>query len=88
MADEPTAPEHIPYKITHQEKTSVLTPYNLFQEVWRVHYEWGKGQHSYIEVPVTEYTPAEVDQKIQEELESANGVQNLGPEPHPDNLAT
>lgn len=81
-------PEHIPYKITSQEKTSTLTPGGGgFQEVWRVTFEAPNGVHSFIEVPVTEWSSASVDAKIEEELETIMSIHELGPEPHPDNLA-
>jgi len=87
MADEAPPAPHIPYTITGQEKTQTLTPNGLFQEIWRVNYEAPNGVHAYVEVPVREYTPAEVDRRIQVELENIMGVHTLGPQPHPENLA-
>jgi hypothetical protein len=81
-------PDHIPYKITSTEKTSSLAPGgNGFQEVWRVTYEGPNGTHSFVEVPVAEFTPQRVDELIAEEVENISGVHELGPEPHPENLA-
>jgi len=81
------APEHIPYKITAQEKTQRLGQNGVFEDVWRVSYVGPRGVHSSIEVPVEEYEPAEVDRKIEAELENVTGVHELGPEPHPENTA-
>ena len=87
MASPAPAPDHIPYKITSQEKTQQLTPDGRFVDVWRVSFEAPNGTHTYIEIPVSEYDPATVDSKIEEELETIMGVHELGPEPHPENAA-
>lgn len=82
------APPHIPYKITAQEKTQQLTPDGRFVDVWRISFESAEtGYHSFIEVPIGEYNAANVDRLIEVELENIHGVHELGPEPHPENLA-
>ena len=86
MADE-TAPDHIPYKITSQEKTQQLTPDGRFVDVWRIGYEGPNGYHSFVTIPVSEFEPAHVDSVIEAELDTIMSVHNLGPEPHPENLA-
>jgi hypothetical protein len=78
---------HIPYKIISQEETQQLTPDSRFVKVWRVSFEGPNGYHAAIEVPESEYDAARVDQLIQEKLENIVAVHELGPEPHPDNLA-
>jgi hypothetical protein len=84
----PASPEHIPYRIVAQEKTQQLSPAGIFQDVWKVSFEVPSvGVHSFIEVPVNEYNPANVDAKIQEEADAITGTHSLGPEPHPENLA-
>lgn len=84
----PAAPEHVIYRITSQEKTQQLSPAGMFVDVWRVSYEVPEvGVHSFLEVPLAEYTPANVDAKIQEEAEKVVETHGLGPAPHPDNLA-
>ena len=80
--------EHVPYKITSQEKTQKFEPNNTFQEVWRVTYEGPENYHSFVDVPATQYNAATVDQLIEQELESVMEVHNLGEQPHPENLAT
>lgn len=87
MAAPAPVPDHIPYTVISQEKTQQLTPQGVFADVWRVTFKGPKGVHSYIEVPVDEYEPAEVDRKIEAELENITGVHSLGPEPHPENTA-
>ena len=84
-AEEP--PAHIPYKVISQEKTQQLTPDGRFVDVWRVAFQDEAGHHSFIEVPVNEYTPANVDRLIEQELDTIMGVHELGPEPHPENTA-
>jgi hypothetical protein len=73
------------YKITNQEKTQRFTPNAGFEDVWRVTFEAPNGVHSFIEVPAREYSPANVDRMIEEELESIMGVHALGEERHPEN---
>lgn len=88
MADNAGAPEHHPYKITSQEKTQTFTPDGRFVMVWRVGYEsLTSHNHAFVEIPDSEYDPAHVDQVIQTELDTIEGVHELGPEPHPENLA-
>lgn len=88
MAAPAEAPKpHIPYQITGQEKTQTLTPGGVFTDVWRVMFVTDNGTHSYIEVPLNEYTPGNVDRIIENELENIVGVHELGPEPHPENAA-
>lgn len=88
MAGPGETPEHIPYKITSQEKTQTFTPDGRFVTVWKVGFEsLVSHNHAFIEVPDTEYTPATVDQMIEAQLDTVEGVHNLGPEPHPDNAA-
>lgn len=83
----PDPDEHIPYTITAQEQREELTPDGRFIEVWNVSFEAPNGTHSSVKVPVTEYTPAQVDQLIQAQLQTVMGVHALGEEPHPENLA-
>lgn len=86
-ATEPPAP-HIPYKVTSQEKTTTFTPDGRFVVVWKIYYEWPEGGvHAYVEVPENEYTPGNVDAKIEEALENVKGSHELGAQPHPENLA-
>ena len=80
-------PQHIPYKITAQEKTQQLTPDGRFVDVWRVSFEGPNGYHSFIEIPVSEFEPANVDRLIEVELDNIMGVHELGPQPHPENTA-
>lgn len=88
MAGEAGAPEHHQYRITSQEKNQTFTPDGRFQMVWKVGFETTDTHtHAFIEVPAYEFTPARVDQLIQEELDNVEGVHELGPEPHPDNAA-
>lgn len=88
MPDASTAPDFHPYTITNQEKTQTLAPGGRFINVWRVDFEAPNGVHTFIEVPVSEYTPERVDQLIQQELDGIMGVHELGDEPHPANLAS
>lgn len=82
------APAHIPYHITSQEKTQTFTADGRFVTVWKVGIESDVSHnHTFIEVPDVEYTPARVDQLAQEELDRVEGVHTLGAEPHPENLA-
>lgn len=83
----PAPKPHTPYTITSQDKTETLTPDGRFVEVWRVTFEAPNGTHTFITVPVSEYSPANVDALIQHELDKIMGVHDLGPHPHPDNLA-
>lgn len=86
--EETGAPEHHPYKITSQEKTQTFTPDGRFVMVWRVGFEdLTTHTHAFVEIPDTEYTPARVDQVIQEDLDNVVGTSELGAEPHPENLA-
>lgn len=88
MSTPDQTPAHIPYKITSQEKTQTFTPDGRFVLVWRVGFEsLISHNHTFIEVPDTEYNPARVDQLIEAELDRVEGVHGLGPEPHPDNAA-
>lgn len=82
------APAHHPYKITSQEKTQTFTPDGRFVMVWRVGYEsLTSHTHSFVEIPDSEYTPAKVDQVVQQELDAIEGTHELGEQPHPENLA-
>jgi len=85
VTPEPKA--HIPYAITSQDKTETLTPDGRFVKVWRVTFEAPNGTHTFIEVPEAEYTPANVDALIENELDTIMGVHSLGPVPHPENAA-
>jgi hypothetical protein len=90
MAGPPEVPPtkaHIPYTITSQDKTETLTPDGRFVKVWRVTYEAPNGTHTFIEVPESEFTPANVDALIEAELDTIMGVHELGATPHPDNAA-
>lgn len=87
MANATAVKPHIPYTITSQEKTQSLVAGGRFINVWKVEYEAPNGVHSFVEIPVNEWTPANVDNAIQAELDGIMGVDNLGPEPHPENLA-
>lgn len=88
MASPADAPDHHPYKITSQEKTQTFTADGRFVMVWRVGFEsLTTHTHAFVEIPDTEFTPARVDQIIQEDLDNIEGVHQLGDEPHPDNLA-
>lgn len=80
-------PTHIPYEVTSQEKTEKLRPDGRFEEVWRIGFQAPNGTHAWIEVPITQFTPANVDAIIEQELETIMGVHNLGPQPHPTNAA-
>jgi hypothetical protein len=82
------APEHHPYTITSQEKTQEFTPDGRFIMVWKIGYESTTSHvHAFVTIPDSERTPAHVDQVIQEELDKTEGIHELGPEPHPENLA-
>lgn len=80
-------PEHIQYKITSQIKSETFTPDGRFMTVWRVGFEAPNGVHSYVEIPVAVFNPAEVDRVIEAELDTIMGVHGLGESPHPDNAA-
>lgn len=83
-----SAPDHIPYKITSQQKAQTFTEDGRFVTVWRVGFRGPNGYHAYVEIPDEEYTPANVDRIIEEQLDTIVGVHALGEEPHPDNLAS
>lgn len=95
MADDPLltttaagdVPEHIPYSITSQIKSETFTPDGRFQVVWRVGFDGPHGLHSYVEIPDSVYSPAELDRRVQAELDRMVGAHELGPQPHPDNAA-
>lgn len=87
MAGEGEVRQHIPYNVTGQEKTRVLAAGGQFVEVWRISFEAPNGTHAYVDVPLKEYNPARVDQRIEAVLDNIMGVANLGAQPHPTNLA-
>jgi hypothetical protein len=77
-----------PYQVTSQERKTVFSSGGQFREVWRVGFEDKEnGYHDYVEIPVAQYTPVNVDNAIQAELDSISGVHELGEEPHPENAA-
>lgn len=83
----PNPDEHIPYKIVSQQRREELTPDNRFVDMWEVSYEGPSGTIAAVKVPASQYTPANVDRLIQDDLHNVEGVHALGPSPHPDNLA-
>lgn len=87
MSTPEPAPTHIPYEITSKEKTETFTPDGRFETVWRIGFKAPEGAHSFIVIPDSQFQPALVDQAIQAELDKIVGVAQLGPQPHPDNLA-
>jgi hypothetical protein len=91
MADDtldlPDPGTHIPYKVTHQIESQTLTDAGTFQKVHHVHVQGPSGVRSSVTIPADQYTPEHVDRVIQDHLQNVEGVQALGPLPHPANAA-
>lgn len=89
MSTQPAGPPppHIPYKVLTQTKRRTLLNGVTWADAYEITFQGPNGAVSQIEVPADHYTPSYVDQLIEAELENIVGVQQLGPQPHPDNLA-
>ena len=85
MTGEP--PEHIPYHVDSVQKQDDLQPGGRFVEVYEVHFTGPSGTPDSVRIPVAQAQPAQVDQVIQARLEQLEALHQLGPQPHPDNLA-
>lgn len=81
------APEHIPYTTDPPQTRDELMAGGRFVKVVEVHFTGPNGITDSITLPVDQATPAEVDRQIQARLDQLTQIHQLGPQPHPDNLA-
>lgn len=84
-AQEPPRP-HIPYKVGTPEKTETFGA-NGLEVIWHIPYTGPNNSKGWVNIPDHDYTPAEVDRRIEAELDKVVGVLALGPQPHPENAA-
>lgn len=77
---------HIPYTVVSVQPRETLTPDNRFVEEREVAFEGPSGTVDHVKLPLRDFTPANVDQAIQEQLHAVESVHALGPAPHPENL--
>ena len=84
---QPEPKPHIPYRVDPPTTRDELMPGGRFQKVVEVHFQGPSGIHDSIVVPVEEAHPAQVDRLIQQRLDHLTAIHQLGPEPHPENLA-
>jgi hypothetical protein len=82
----PDPNEHIPYRIVSQIQREELVPPNQFKTVWEISYEGPSGTIASVSIPEREYTPARVDEVVEQALHAVESVHALGPAPHPENL--
>lgn len=81
------APEHHPYRVLSQTKRRTLINGQTWGDAYEVTFRSAKsGTIATVEIPAEHYTPAYVDQVIEAELDNVEGVHQLGPQPHPDNI--
>lgn len=71
-------PLHIPYTISFQEEHDKLMPGGQFQRVWTVTFLGPSGTTASVDVPETDYNPANVDALIQAKLQNIESVHQLG----------
>jgi hypothetical protein len=86
-ASVPEVRDHIPYTITAKEERETLLPGGSFAKVWNLYVEGPHGEHFKVTLPDRELNAANADLVIQDKLHALNDVHDLGPQPHPDNLA-
>lgn len=79
---------HIPYKIIDQREAQTFKSGKGLEDVWEVEFEGPSGHAQTIRLPLNQADPASVDSAIEEELERTEGIEGLGPQPHPENLAS
>ena len=80
-------PEHIPYTVDPPTTRDELLPGGRFVKVVEVHFTGPNGISDSVTVPVDQADPANVDRLIQSRLDQLTSIHQLGPQPHPDNLA-
>lgn len=80
-------PEHIPYTVDPPTTRDELVSGGRFVKVVEIHFTGPNGISDSVTMPVDQATPAAVDQAIQARLDQLTQIHQLGPQPHPDNLA-
>ena len=80
-------PEHIPYTVDAITEHEDLQPGGRFVKVLEIHYTGPRGTAGSVTIPSDQATPGEVDRQIQAKLDTVVGIHELGPQPHPENLA-
>lgn len=75
MVDHP----HVQYSVGHTTKSMEPDGRGGFHEVFTVNYTSPSGVQSYVKVPAARYTPREVHNVIQHEVDRIEGVQALQP---------
>jgi hypothetical protein len=79
-------PQHIPYKVTAQGESQTFNGQGL-TAVWETTFEAPNGVTGTVKLPMNGLTAAAVDAAIEEQLDTIMSIHELGPEPHPENLA-
>ncbi len=65
------------YHVTSQRKTSEITAGGRFQDVYEVHFTTNSGTDGWVRIPVSKYTPAEVQSRIEAEVAVIDAVHQL-----------
>lgn len=66
------------FTVTGQFKTTKLNAQQNAVQVWQVSFQTPQGETSYVDIPVTAYTPENVAAAIIAEIQTLDAVRSLG----------